>query len=391
MNKLKVGIFADKGMGKWLVQSFEPLSGEIDLTLFIPENNKHKPENFQLPKHVLSHNQETLLSLRHPAEYLRRWKIENEGLTRVDFYYFSLIEHFRKHAYDILLTKADRSLYTLASLKDRFGYKIVYRYPYTLPFSHVFEKRSEFTRTKSYGKIDHFVCISETARRNLEFEGIEPSRIDVVQNSVDLDFFSPGSKEPALMKKLGIREGDRIIIFVGKLTSWKNPFTLLYAAKILADEGIPVRLLLAGRGAQKENLRKTAALLGLTERTIFLDFIENTQLNAYYRLADAAVMPSLTTIAWEDQFPFAVVESLASGLPVVVTNSGGMPELVGDAGMIFPQGNYRELAAHLLRLLSDERMRTERGAASRQRAEQLFNNRKNSQHYLSIFRKIAGR
>lgn len=386
---MKIGIFSDKGMGKWLVQSFEPLSEIADITLFIPENNKHDPSNFNLPKHTLTHKKETWLSIKHSIRYFKRWIYDNEGLTHVDFYPFSLAEHFSSHKYDVILTKSDRSLYTLASLKDRFGYKLVYRYPFTLPFTHIFNKRSEFARRKSFKKIDHFICISETARNNLEYEGISSSKIDVVHNSVDLSFFSPGKKDNSLMDKLKIDKKDKIIIFIGKLTSWKNPFTLLYASKLLLKQGIRLKLLLAGQGAQKANLKKTVELLHLSDNVIFLDYIENSEINRYYRLADILVMPSITKIDWEDQFPFAVVEAMASGLPVIVTESGGMPELIGDGGRIYPQGNYRMLARELYELLTDDSLRITIGTISRKRTEKIFDNKKNSQKIYSVFKKIV--
>lgn len=389
--RMRIGVFADKGMGKWLVQSFEPLKDIVDITLFIPENNKHDPSSFNLPKHILTHRRETWLSIKHVGSYLRRWLKDNESLTHVDFYPFSLAEHFSSNRYDIILTKADRSLYTLSSLKERFGYKLIYRYPFTLPFTHIFDKRSEFARRKSFEKIDHFICISETARKNLEYEGIDPSKIDVVYNSVDLSFFSPGEKDTELMDKLNISKDDHVIIFVGKLVSWKNPFTLLYALKILLQKGLSIKPILIGQGAQKPNLQKTAEILDLKDRIIFLGFVENTQLNKYYRLADVFVMPSMTTITWEDQFPFAVVEAMASGLPVVVTQSGGMPELVGDAGRIYPQGNYRELARHLYEILTDKQLSQSMSASSRQRAEDMFDNKKNSLKIFEVCKKVIHR
>lgn len=387
--KIRIGVFADKGMGKWLVQSFEPLKDMADIALFISDNNKHDPSSFNLPKHILTHKHETWLSVKHFRQFFKRWLYDNEKLTHVDFYPFSLAEHFLSNKYDIILTKSERSLYTLSSLKDKFGFKLIYRYPCTLPFTHIFDKRSEFARRKSFEKIDHFICISETARNNLEYEGIDPSKIDVVHNSVDLSFFSPGQKDIELLNRLRISKNEKVMMFVGKLTSWKNPFTLLYASGILAKKGLSVKLILAGQGAQKLNIQKTARLLNISESVILLDFIENTDLNKYYRLADVFVMPSMTTITWEDQFPFAVVEAMASGLPVVVTNSGGMPELVGDTGRIYPQGNYRELAQNLYEILTDEQLRQSLAVYSRKRAEEMFDNRKNSLKIFEVFKKLT--
>lgn len=388
--KLQVGIFADKGMGKWLVQSFEPLNQLVDFTLFISENNKHDYSNFQLPKHILTHKHETSLTIKNIKRYIKRWWYDNEKLTHVDFYPFSLEEYFSKNPLDIAVTKSDRSLYTLASLKNKFNYKLIYRYG-PLPFIHILDKRSELAYRKSFDMVDHFYCFSNTARQNLENEGIESSKIDVIYNSVNLSFFSPGNKDSELMAKLNITNNDKLILFVGKLTSWKNPFTILYAAKLLFKKKLPIKVLFAGRGAQKQNLQNMACFLGLRDRVIFLDFIENAELNKYYRLADVFVMPSLSTLMWEDHFPFAVIEAMASGLPVIVTNSGGMPELIGDVGRIYPQGNYRELSRHLYEILIDEQLRSSMAVNSRQRAEEMFNNKKNSMKIYSVFQKVINK
>ncbi|GBE05966.1 MAG TPA: glycosyltransferase family 1 protein [Nitrospirae bacterium] len=388
---MKLGVFADKGISRWLVQSFEPFKDKTDITLFVPDNNKHDTSGFDFEKHLLRHNHETWLSIKHSLSFIRRWLYDNEKMTHVDFYPFSLAEHFSSKRYDVILTKAERSLYTLASLKDRFGYKLVFRYPYTLPFSHIFNERSEFARRRSYDKIDHFICISETARKNLEYEGIDPSKIDVVLNSVDLSFFAPGPKDPVLMSDLGISADDLVIMFIGKLTSWKNPFTLLYASRPLIQKGLPVKIVLIGQGAQRDNLARTAKILGIVDRVIFLEFIENTSMNKYYNLADSFVMPSLTTLTVNEQFPFAVVEAMASGLPVIVSNAGGMPELIGDTGKIYAQGNYVELSGHLSEILTNDRLRETMAARSRERAEQMFDNRKNSFQILDVFKKLVKR
>ena len=81
---------------------------------------------------------------------------------------------------------------------------------------------------------------------------------------------------------------------------------------------------------------------------------------------------------------------MASGLPIVVTNSGGMPELAGDAGRIYPQGNYRELARYLFEILADNGLRKTMAVKSRQRAEEMFDNKKNSLKILEVFKKVTG-
>jgi len=388
---LKIGVFADKGMGRWLVQTFEPINKDSEITLFIPYNNKHDHSLWRLNKHILNNNHEIWLSIKNLRTYIKRLK-NAEFNNHVEFYPFSLIEHFSSNKYDIIITKAYRSLYTLSTLKKRFGFKLVYRYPYALPYTQIFNKRFEFSRRMSFKKIDHFICISETAKNNLMFEGYDASKIDVIKNSVDLSVFKPRNKDIDLMKDLGIKNNEKIVIFVGKLTSWKNPFTILYALKLVAEKKINVKVILVGQGAQKTNLIKTAKLLGIYNRVIFTGFIENYKLNKYYNISDISIMSTVTSTTINEQFPYSLVESMASGVPVVATNSGGMPELVGKIGKLYPQGNYNELANIIIDILSQEDNEiTLLRQQTRKHAELMFNNKNNSKLLLDILRKISNK
>jgi len=244
----------------------------------------------------------------------------------------------------------------------------------------------------SFKKIDHFICISETAKNNLMFEGYDASKIDVIKNSVDLSVFKPRNKDIDLMKDLGIKNNEKIVIFVGKLTSWKNPFTILYALKLVAEKKINVKVILVGQGAQKTNLIKTAKLLGIYNRVIFTGFIENYKLNKYYNISDISIMSTVTSTTINEQFPYSLVESMASGVPVVATNSGGMPELVGKIGKLYPQGNYNELANIIIDILSQEDNEiTLLRQQTRKHAELMFNNKNNSKLLLDILRKISNK
>ena len=112
--------------------------------------------------------------------------------------------------------------------------------------------------------------------------------------------------------------------------------------------------------------------MGLASFVTFSGRISYTDMPAIHRLADIFVLPSIPTPIWEEQFGMVLVESMASGKAVVSTQSGSIPEVVGDAGVLVPPGDPGALAQELGRLLCDEAWRNELGHRARQRVVSTY-------------------
>jgi len=198
--------------------------------------------------------------------------------------------------------------------------------------------------------------------------------IQVIPNGVDLESFSPGERpwEPPRL------------LFVGRIVYQKG-LDLLFSA--LAQSKIKDwRLTLAGDGPRLEQLRQQAKALGIEGQVQFLGWQSRERLPEIYRQANLFVYPSR-----HEGMPNAVLEAMASGLPVLATRIAGNEELVSEGtGILAPPEDATALAAALRTLLADPKLRQRLGAAARKRVAEAYSWPRVAQAYLQLMRKIAG-
>ncbi|TGA99975.1 glycosyltransferase family 1 protein [Sporolactobacillus shoreae] len=207
--------------------------------------------------------------------------------------------------------------------------------------------------------------------------GFPAEKFDVLRNCADtFHFGSEKSKEDAaaLRKNYGIAADERVVLFTGRLNKEKGIKELLLAFKKVHLQ--KTKLVIAGGyfyassmiSDYEKELQKIAE--PIKGRIIFTGFIAYPDMPVVYGMADVAVIPSM----WEDPAPLTVIESMASGLPLITTISGGIPEYAGHKGAILlPRDDQivDRLADTLNRVLSDDALRQKMAAASRKTAERL--------------------
>ena len=138
--KLKIGIVLDNKVNKWALQRFEPLKDKYDITVFVGQRNDYDVSAIGLKKIFLSHSSEIVLALKNPATAYKR--ILRAPYKRMDFYYFSLQKYLGEM--DVVYSgDITRSAYTLASLKEKFGYKFILSYWENIPYRSVFDKKMD--------------------------------------------------------------------------------------------------------------------------------------------------------------------------------------------------------------------------------------------------------
>ncbi len=379
---MKLGIVLDNKVNKWALQRFEPLKDTIDITVFVGKNNDYDVSSIDLKKRHLTQAEEVSLALRDiKTAYKRVIKIPYK---KTDFYYFSLKKHLA--GIDVVYScDITRSAYTLASLKDRLGFKLLLSWWENIPYRAILDDKTNFQKRLVMEKVDMFLPFTETAKRVLRMEGVPEDKIKVIYPGVDTERFKPGNKPDELLSKNNIDRDSFVILYVGKLVSWKGIHNLVYAAKILKDKGIKDFVVaVAGKGAQKENMQKLIRETKTDEHFRFLDFVSYAEIPDVYRMADVFVLTSYPTMTWQEQFGMVLVEAMASGKPVISTMSGSIPEVVGDAGILIPPGDYMSLANSILELIENKKLREDSGKAGRERAEQLFSASKNAQKFASF-------
>ena len=159
--------------------------------------------------------------------------------------------------------------------------------------------------------------------------------------------------------------GPLRILCVGRLIERKGQQHLIEAVKRLTDESIDVRLDLVGTGDARSDNEAQVARLGLADRVRFIGYVPREKIAQHYTAAHVFVLPS-----YNEGMSVALLEAMASGLPVVVTPTGGTLELVEPNinGFIFEWGNVASLTAHLRRLSQDRSLVRRMGDASQRRA-----------------------
>lgn len=158
------------------------------------------------------------------------------------------------------------------------------------------------------------------------------------------------------------------ILYAGRLQLSKGLSELFQAARDLLAEGLKFRILLAGEGLRRNDIRKEAEELSIIDRVEFLGWIAIEKLKDIYRACDIFVFPS-----YSEGMPKVITEAMANGLPVVVTNVGGMPSIVqdGKTGLVVPRKDAPALRDALRRLILDKPLRQRMAGAGLERSRQF--------------------
>lgn len=206
---------------------------------------------------------------------------------------------------------------------------------------------------RSIAHLDHLIVPSHYMTDRYVEAGLSRERIAVIKYGIDVNRFAPVSRHNSVLT-LG---------FIGYLGRHKGLAVLLEALpRVQPPEG--VRLLVVGDGEQADVLKALCRDLGLDARVTFLGRIDNQAIRSVYDQLDTLVVPSI----WPENSPVTISEAMASGLPVLASDIGGMRELVNDGvtGFLVPPGDSEALADRIARLLAEPHLRDRMGQAARE-------------------------
>lgn len=246
----------------------------------------------------------------------------------------------------------------------------------TIPFNN--EKTAAKRKIKYFtlSNADLFLCYTQKAKESLVKENVDESKIRVVRLGVDLKKFKPGRKKQNQILK---------ILFVGRLVKEKGVMDLLRAFINLRSEGLKnLKLEFIGKGDLKNEMEKKIKSFGLTNEIKIIN--KNYQdMPSVYQKADIFVLPSKKTNTWEEQYGMVLVEAMASGLPIIASKSGVIPEILGNIGLYFQEGNINELTRGLKFLINSPSLQLKLGKMGRERAEKLFDCQKTAREIEKIY------
>jgi glycosyltransferase involved in cell wall biosynthesis len=203
--------------------------------------------------------------------------------------------------------------------------------------------------------VDYAIVGNQESRQVWQAKGYQGRVAVIPQFGVDPETFQPAPRPAGRSFIAG---------YVGRLVEEKGVDLLLEA---LAGLEGTWRAYVLGSGPAREALQAQARQLGLSDRVSFDTPIPSSQMPAYYRQLDVLVLPSRTRPNWKEQFGRVLVEAMACGVAVAGSDSGEIPNVIGDAGLLFPEGQAEPLRAHLMRLLGDPDLRAELARRGRER------------------------
>lgn len=344
---MKVAVVRGKFLNKYEMQFFEPLAdrppaGEagFDITAFGSLTSFH--DRFRFP----------VVKLPSPMD-IPDFPYKMAVLNRmfIDAHYLFGLEKKLK-GFDLVHTAETYFHYTQQCLNaKRKGYvkKVIATVLENIPFNNegIWGRRAFKARARR--ELDHMIALTNKTKAALLLEGADPKKITVISHFIDTKKFSPVRRRA---------HKNLVILFVGRLEWYKGIFDFIQAAEILRAEGFHLTFRVVGAGSEANKIPHW-----IEKRHAAYD-----EMPKVYNDADIFVAPSKPTPTYEEQYCTALLEAQASGLPIVTTRSGGIPENIGDAGILVPPGDVSAIAQALKSYILSPKLRLAYGALARRRA-----------------------
>lgn len=231
---------------------------------------------------------------------------------------------------------------------------------------------------------DAIVTDSQAARQDLIARyRLLPSRLVAIPPGASAEF-KPQPKNKQLVKKLGLQR-QTVLLFVGLLTSRKNPLFLIEVVNQLVKKHLSVKLIIRGDGPLKSQLVKRIATANLQDKVIFYSPVFGQDKGNLYNLADIFVHPSL-----HEGFPLVASEALACGLPIVMSHAYSATEIVtaGNNGFVARLNDLDDWTAKLTRLIKNSKLRRKFSLASRSKYLAELSWSQSGEKHLNLFRSL---
>lgn len=244
-------------------------------------------------------------------------------------------------------------------------------FPYKLSFLNAMAERHVLRRA------DYGIAYNQSAKEIFHKLGF--SRLTVIPPAVDLSYFKPPS-DPSVRTSFTIG-------YVGRFIKEKGIDLLLRAS---AELRFPHRLMLVGAGPERPLLESLARTLKIEDRVEWHPSVPHSGVPRLLSQFDALVLPSITGTYWKEQFGRVLIEAMACGVPVIGSASGEIPEVIGDAGLIFDENNVLELRDRLASLHDDRALRQALAERGLRRVQSRYSIEAVAARYAEVFRHVAG-
>jgi alpha-maltose-1-phosphate synthase len=357
MNR-RVAVLRGRDANPFELQNYQPLVPKWDLSLIAAVNGAYSIDSLGLPTACLRDLADQRVARRLLGDRSGR-------LLRLEK---AIAGSAIVHSAETFLPISEQA----AELRSKHGFKLVLTCWENIPF--LYEDAPALARRKQAVResTDLFIAVTERAREALLLERVPAERIVVQPMGVDHDVFRPCPGHSGLRPEWNIPDGFRVVLYSGRLIREKGILDLLRAiAKV--PHAI---LVIAGSGPEQPRLDFAARSLAVESRVRFTGGIPYGQMADAYAAADVFCLPSLATPYWEEQFGMVLVEAMASGVPIITTTTGSIPEVVGDAAVLVPAYTPDALSQAIACVLKDSPRRSALIDHGLQRASDRYDARK---------------
>lgn len=274
------------------------------------------------------------------------------------------------------LEAASECSWQAARVKERYGFRLLLSVSENQPILEG-KSGSAVRRIRAVAEAtDHAFAISSQARDRLEEIGVSGDRITLLGHGIDCDRFVPDPERAAARRAQGapIRVG-----YAGRFRREKGLVHLLAATRDL-----DVDLLLLGDGPDAAALKASAG-----PRVSFAPPLPYERMHEFYPGIDIFVLPSIPLPGLVEQFGFVLIEAMASGIPVVASAIGGIPDVLGDAGVLVPPGDEHALREAIAALAADPQRRRRLAESGRARALAHYRREDVADRMRAVWRRLA--
>jgi glycosyltransferase involved in cell wall biosynthesis len=246
-------------------------------------------------------------------------------------------------------------------------------------------------RNRLFKKADVFVSISSEITAEVSRAGIPPSKIYAIPNSVDTHRFYPVSEteKATIRQRLNLPAGDRIVVYTGRLMTTKGLPLLIEVWKEIQISYPKAKLLMVGGGSKdihdcEAYLQSYVAKNQLEASVILTGNVNNV--DEYLKASDVFVFPT------EDEaFGISMIEAMACGLPAIATSVGGLKDIIapGENGLMFEAGNFEQLKAAIMSVMSDLPKAQSLGKAALSTVQERYTRNAVAQKYVDLLAQLS--
>jgi glycosyltransferase involved in cell wall biosynthesis len=231
----------------------------------------------------------------------------------------------------------------LCALARVFGMRSALLYVDSLYFARIEKSRLRWLHRRLFSIPNRLICRSKTWVENYGRLGVAPDKCVIIKNWIDLTEYVPCRKPQP--KGTGL-----VFLYVGWLIKEKGTTELIEAIRLAAPRLPGAKWILVGGGKEEDRLRGLVSQYGLNDRVEMTGWKERDEMFAYYARAHVLVLPS-----YGEGFPYAIIEAMSAGLPIITTPVGGIPGNFreGEHGLYVPPRDAGRLADAMVQMAED--------------------------------------